>query len=252
MSSENTKQVEVIFSPALFEYRQIKSNYIIVIVDILRATTSICTAFEWGVNSMIPVKTINEAREYKNKGFMVAGERIEETFEFADLGNGANEFMTPNIKGKDIVHSTTNGTVAISMAQEANPNEILIGAFSNISTLAEYLLSKKESVVILCSGWKNSFCIEDSVFAGALLEKILEKGCYINHNDSAYSAIDLWTSSKQNLMDQMQTKASHMNRLRKHKMDDVFPYTYTFDTCNVVPKLYKDILKDALREDINK
>ena len=81
MSSKSKKQVEVIFSPALFEYRQIKENYIIVIADILRATTSICTAFKWGVRSMIPVRTVQEARDYKEKGYIVAGERIEETFE---------------------------------------------------------------------------------------------------------------------------------------------------------------------------
>lgn len=249
MALENKKQVEVIFSPALFQYRQIKENYIIVIVDILRATTTICTAFEWGVNSIIPVRTISQAREFKNKGYIVAGERIEETFEFADLGNGANEFMTDKIKGKDIVHSTTNGTVAISMAQEAKASEILIGSFSNISSLTNYLLSKNESVVILCSGWKNCFCIEDSVFAGALLERIIGKGNYLNHNDSAFSAIELWNASKDNLLKEMETKASHMHRLKKHNMDIVFPYTYTFDTCNVVPKLYKDILKDALKEE---
>lgn len=248
MTSKTEKQVEVIFSPALFEYRQIKENYIIVIADILRATTSICTAFEWGVKSMIPVRTVQEARDYKEKGYIVAGERIEETFEFADFGNGAMEFMNDKIKGKDIVHSTTNGTVAISMAIEANPNEILIGAFSNISSLADYLIKKKENILIFCSGWKNSFCIEDTVFAGALLERIMEGGDYINHNDSAYSSIDLWHATKDNLMEEMQTKASHMNRLRKYKMDDVFPYTYTFDTCNVVPKLYNDRLKDALKE----
>ncbi|MDD2191977.1 MAG: 2-phosphosulfolactate phosphatase [Bacteroidales bacterium] len=249
MSSKNKKQVEVIFSPALFKYRQIKDNYIIVIADILRATTSICTAFEWGVRSMIPVRTVQEARAFKEKGYIVAGERIEETFEFADFGNGALEFMNDKIKGMDIVHSTTNGTVAITMAKEAKPNEILIGAFSNITSLSNYLLTKDENVLIFCSGWKNSFCIEDTVFAGALLERIIEKGDYINHNDSAYSSIDLWHATKDNLMEEMQSKASHMNRLKKYKMDDVFPYTYTFDTCNVVPKLYHDRLKDALKEE---
>ncbi|MFA6199675.1 MAG: 2-phosphosulfolactate phosphatase [Bacteroidales bacterium] len=249
MISENKKQVEVVFSPALFQYRQLKENYIIVIVDILRATTSICTAFQWGVKSIIPVKTIAEAKEYKDKGYIVAGERIEATFEFADFGNGAYEFMTDKIKGQDIVHSTTNGTVAITMAKEAQASEILIGSFSNITVLSEYILSKQEDVLILCSGWKNCFCIEDTVFAGALLERIMEKGNYVNHNDSAYCAIDLWNASKPNLLEEMEKKASHMHRLRRHDLDNVFPYTYTFDTCGVVPKLYLDRLKDALKEE---
>lgn len=247
-NNQSYRKLEVIFTPSLFEYRQIKENYIVVIVDILRATTSICTAFEWGVRSIIPVKTIQEAKDYKDKGYMVAGERLEETFEFADLGNSALEFMTPKILNQDLVHSTTNGTVAISVAKEGMPNEILIGAFSNISFLSDYLLKKEENVLLLCSGWKNSFCIEDTVFCGALIDKLIQSGDFINHNDSSNCSLELWNAAKDNLMGYME-KASHFHRLRKYKMDDVFDYTFTFNTTNVVPKLYGDRLKDALKEE---
>lgn len=249
MLTEDKRRIEVIFSPSLLKYRELKENYIIVIVDILRATTSICTAFQWGVKSMIPVQTIDAAREYKAKGYIVAGERIEETFEFADFGNGANEFMTPKILNQDIVHSTTNGTVAITMAKEAKANEILIGAFSNLTTLTNYILSKKENVLILCSGWKNCFCMEDTVFAGALSQRLMNEGDFITNNDSTYCSLELWEASKDNLLEEMENKAYHMKRLRRHNMDIVFPYTYKLDTCNVVPKLYNDRLKDALKEE---
>jgi 2-phosphosulfolactate phosphatase len=248
MILEPKRKIEVIFSPALFEYRQLRENYIIVIIDVLRATTSICTAFEYGVRSMIPVETIQEAKDYKDKGYIVAGERIEQSFEFADLGNGAFEFMQEYLKGKDIVHSTTNGTVAISMATKAQASEILIGAFSNLSALANYIKSKQENVLFFCSGWKNTFCIEDSVFAGALIEELMQTNSFINHNDAAHSCIELWKASQNNLLKYME-RASHFQRLRKYKMDEVFDYTFTLNTCNVVPKLYNDRLKDALKEE---
>lgn len=247
-NNKDYRKLEVIFTPSLFEYRQIKENYTVVIVDILRATTSICTAFEWGVKSMIPVKTIEEAKEYKDKGYIVAGERLEESFEFADLGNSALEFMTLKIKNQDIVHSTTNGTVAISVAKEGKPNEILIGAFSNIDALSENLIKKEGNVLLLCSGWKNSFCIEDTVFCGALIEKLIQSDDFINLNDAAYCSLELWNAAKDNLMGYME-KASHFHRLRKYKMDSVFDHTFTLNTTNVVPKLFGDRLKDALKEE---
>ncbi len=244
----NKRKLEVVFTPSLFKFRQLKDNYIVVIVDILRATTSICTAFEWGVRSMIPVKTIEEAKQYKDKGYMVAGERLEESFEFADLGNSALEFMSPKILNQDIVHSTTNGTVAITEAKQGNPKEILIGAFTNFTYLKDYLLKKQENVLLLCSGWKNCFCVEDTVFCGALVEGLMEEGGFLNHNDSAHCSLELWNAAKKDLIGYME-KASHFHRLRKYNLGDVFEHTFTFDTTKVVPKLFDDRLKDALKEE---
>ncbi|MDR0971759.1 MAG: 2-phosphosulfolactate phosphatase [Bacteroidales bacterium] len=249
MSVYNKRKIEVIFSPALFEYREIKENYITVIVDILRASTSICTAFKWGVKAIIPVKDIEKVMEFKSKGYIVAGERLEEKFSFADLGNGAYEFMNNNLKGKEIVHSSTNGTKAIEMARNANSDEILIGAFSNIDYLKDYIIKQDKNVVLLCSGWKNSFSMEDSLFCGLLALKLMESGKYINHNDSTFAAIDLWKASSGNLMDSIIIKASHIHRLRKYNMDNIFQYTFTFNTCRVLPKMYEDRLKDALVND---
>ena len=126
-------KIETILSPALYPFRKMNGSHICVVIDILRATTSICTAVNNGAKAIIPVKTIEEAKEYKDKGFLVAGERIENTFPFADWGNSALEFTRQRVEGNEIVHSTTNGTVAIALAKESNPSKIVIGAFSNLS-----------------------------------------------------------------------------------------------------------------------
>lgn len=230
------QKIETILTPALFPFRTMNDTHICVVNDILRATTSICTAISNGAKAIIPVKTIEQAKEYKDRGYLVAGERIEKTFPFADWGNSALEFTKERVCGNEIVHSTTNGTVAISIAREGNPQEIVIGAFCNLSFLSDYLVAKGKDVQIFCSGWKNTPALEDTVFAGALAEKLLQSGKFENKNDSTNLALALWREAKSDLRAYME-KASHIHRLRKYHMDDVFDYTFQIDTCNVVPRL---------------
>lgn len=229
-------KIETILSPALYPFRKMNGSHICVVIDILRATTSICTAVNNGAKAIIPVKTIEEAKEYKDKGFLVAGERIEDTFPFADWGNSALEFTRQRVEGNEIVHSTTNGTVAIALAKESNPSKIVIGAFSNLSALSNYLSEQGKDVQLFCSGWNNTVSLEDMTFAGALAERLLQSGKFENKNDSTHSAIAVWNSAKDDLQSYMEN-ASHIHRLRKHKMDDVFDYTFQLDTCDVVPGL---------------
>ncbi len=229
-------KIETILSPALYPFRKMNGSHICVVIDILRATTSICTAVNNGAKAIIPVKTIEEAKEYKDKGFLVAGERIEDTFPFADWGNSALEFTRQRVEGNEIVHSTTNGTVAIALAKESNPSKIVIGAFSNLSALSNYLSEQGKDVQLLCSGWNNTVSLEDMTFAGALADRLIQSGKFENKNDSTHSAIAVWNLAKDDLQGYME-KASHIHRLRKHGMDDVFDYTFQLDTCNVVPGL---------------
>lgn len=229
-------KIETILSPALYPFRKMNGSHICVVIDILRATTSICTAVNNGAKAIIPVKTIEEAKEYKDKGFLVAGERIEDTFPFADWGNSALEFTRQRVEGNEIVHSTTNGTVAIALAKESNPSKIVIGAFSNLSALSNYLSEQGKDVQLLCSGWNNTVSLEDMTFAGALADRLIQSGKFENKNDSTHSAIAVWNLAKDDLQGYMEN-ASHIHRLRKHGMDDVFDYTFQLDTCNVVPGL---------------
>ena len=229
-------KIETILSPALYPFRKMNGSHICVVIDILRATTSICTAVNNGAKAIIPVKTIEEAKEYKDKGFLVAGERIEDTFPFADWGNSALEFTRQRVEGNEIVHSTTNGTVAIALAKESNPSKIVIGAFSNLSALSNYLSEQGKDVQLFCSGWNNTVSLEDMTFAGALADRLLQSGKFENKNDSTHSAIAVWNSAKDDLQGYMEN-ASHIHRLRKHGMDDVFDYTFQLDTCDVVPGL---------------
>jgi len=116
---DRTRCVEVCFSPKLFPEILIKENFIVVLVDILRATTTICTAFENGVQAIIPVATIEEAKQLKEQGFLVASEQDGMKLDFADFGNSSFSFTRERVEGKTLVYCTTNGTQALEMAKHS-------------------------------------------------------------------------------------------------------------------------------------
>lgn len=233
--NDNKKEylIEVCFSPAMFPFYKC-DNSIVVIVDILRATTAMCTAFENGVKNIIPVADLRDAEFYKQKGFIIAGERDGKILEEADLGNSPFNFMGEFFKGKTIVVSTTNGTQAIEMAKTAD--NIVIGSFLNINALSEWILKQNKNVVILCAGWKNKFNLEDSLFAGALSELLILTDSFSVKCDSAMAAIDLWNIAKSDLLGYIE-KASHRHRLKKLGLDDILEYCFTLNQNKVIPVL---------------
>jgi 2-phosphosulfolactate phosphatase len=228
--------VEICFTPKLFGDIQTTDNFIVVLVDILRATTSICAAFENGVRRIIPVATLEAARKMKEEGYLVASELDGKKLDFADFGNSAFNFTREAIGDKTLVYCTTNGTKALDIAKHAE--KIAMGAFINLTALSDWLFGQKKNVVILCSGWKNKFCIEDTLFGGSLAQKLLAHPDFCTRCDSAQAAMDLWNLARHDLLGYIE-KAAHRHRLKKLELDDVIPYSFTIDLTNVVP-VYSD------------
>ncbi len=227
----NTLSVEVCYSPDLFALYENKEA-VVVVVDILRATSSICTAFQNGVKSIIPVKTRREAMTAKENGYLVAAERNGLVLDFADFGNSPSNFSKENVYNKEIVYSTTNGTKTIQMAEECKA--VVIGSFCNFTALYQWLINQQAPITILCAGWKGKYNIEDSIFAGALAQKILENPQYSTMCDATIAAVDMWSSHNTNLRSFINKCAQH-ERLRSNNLDNCIDYCLTFDTCNVVP-----------------
>jgi 2-phosphosulfolactate phosphatase len=226
------KSVEVCFSPGLFQDILTKGDFVVVLVDILRATTTICTAVGNGVETIIPVATHEEARRLKSQGFLVASEKDGVQVDFADFGNSAFSFTRDRIAGKTLVYCTTNGTRALGIANSAG--SVVIGAFINISAVTEWLAERQKNVVVLCSGWKNRVCLEDTLFAGALTTRLLETDLFHTECDSAQASMDLWSLARGDLLGYIE-KAAHRHRLKRLGLDDVLPYSFTCDLVRVVP-----------------
>jgi 2-phosphosulfolactate phosphatase len=227
------KSIEVCFSPALLNLYEIK-NKNVVLVDILRATSAICTAFQWGVKEIIPVGSVEDAKICKEKGMIVAGEKDGVVLDFADFGNSPFNFMNDKIKVATIAYCTTNGTKAIAMASDAFC--LLIGSYLNITALKTFLENDPHDVLIFCSGWKNKFNLEDTLFAGALSEMLLSTHQFSTNCDSVHASIDLWNVAKSNLMNYLE-KCAHRHRLRNLGLDDVIEYCHTFDVTDKLPLL---------------
>ena len=223
--------IEVCYSPDLFPLYENKEA-VVVVVDILRATSSICTAFENGAHAIIPVKTRREAMNAKENGSIVAAERNGLILDFADFGNSPSNFTKENVLGKEIVYSTTNGTKTVQMAEECKA--VAIGSFCNFTVLLQWLIAQKSPITILCAGWKGKYNIEDSVFAGALTDALLATQQYTTMCDSAIAAVDMWNTHKHNLRALINKCAQH-ERLRSNNLDDCIDYCLTFDTCSKVP-----------------
>ena len=231
-------RIDTCFSPALYEPELHKSS-VIVIIDIHRASSAICSALANGAESIIPVAGADEAKDLKNKGYLVAAERDGFVLDFADFGNSPFNFTAERVSGKKIVYSTTNGTGIIKLASEAY--EVSVGSFLNISALLRWLRMQNRDIVLFCAGWKNRFNLEDSVFAGAIAENLLNSGDYSTICDSTLAAVDLWSIAKPYLRGYIE-KAAQRTRLRDKKLDDCIDFCLTTDFTDVIPVLKNNVL----------
>ena len=232
------RDLETCFSPALYEPDR-HAGSIIVIIDILRATSAICTAFEHGAASIIPVAEITEAKNYKERGFLVAAERDGYVLDFADFGNSPFNFTREKIVGKTIVYSTTNGTGIIRLASSAD--KIVIGSFLNLGSLSRWISDQDKDVVLFCAGWKNRFNLEDTICAGAIAENLMSTSLYSTICDSTVAALDLWSLAKDNVPGYID-KVAQRSRLRDKKLDDCIPFCLTQDYTQKIPVIKDGVL----------
>lgn len=223
--------IEVCFSPQSYPLFH-NPGSIVVVIDILRASSAITTAFFNGVAKMIPVATIEEAQKYKDDGFLVAAERNAEIVKGFDLGNSPFGYMSAKLKGKTIVITTTNGTQAIHAARDAY--KVVVGSFLNLDSVVEYLKKEKKDVVFLCAGWKNKFNLEDTLYAGAVAEQLIYKYNFNSTCDSTIAAMELYKLAKHDLYGFL-ANSSHRNRLEKLDLERDIRYCLTPNQCPVVP-----------------
>lgn len=239
---DNRKRVEVCFTPALFDLY--KEDFdIIVVIDVLRATSAICAAFHNGVEGLIPVSSIETAKEYQKKGYLVGAEREGKIVEGFDFGNSPYSYMIPEIKDQTVVLSTTNGTKSIEIAKAADT--VVIGALSNIDVLNEWLIKQDKNVLCLCSGWKDRFNLEDTICAGAIVEKLMETGKFMSDDDSSVAAKYLYLSAKDNIFGYLKSSA-HRRRLKKLNLNKDIKFCLTANTTPVIPVLKGDKLVNIL------
>ena len=225
-------------SPALLHLYDVSSS-IVVIIDILRATSTITTALFNGAKYVIPVDSVEECiRIGKQIDGITAGERDGKVAEGLEYGNSPFEYPPEFIKGKTLVLTTTNGTKLLHMALDNNARSVIIGAFNNLTAVGDFLISQKQNIILGCAAWKDRVNIEDTLFAGALIHRI-KKHFSINC-DSSQMAESLFLEGKNDLFEFVKNKnASHYQRLTGFGLEKDIRYCLTSDNANVLV-IYKE------------
>lgn len=229
-------------SPALLHLYDI-SNSIVVVIDILRATSTITTALYNGAKSVIPVDSVKRCIEIgKQIDGITAGERDGHIAEGLSYGNSPSEYPPEFIKGKTLVLTTTNGTKLLHMALDKGAKEIVIGAFSNLNAVCNHLSASKKNVMLACAAWKDKVNLEDTLFAGAVISKIRKH--YEVNCDSSHIAESLYKQAKKDLFSFLKkNNASHYHRLMGFGLEKDIRYCLTENTADVLPVYQDGILR---------
>lgn len=222
--------IEVSLSPALYPYRTLTDNHVTVAIDLLRATTAVCAAFQAGCSIVVPLDSLDNLQDYRRVGYRLAAERNGSKVGDAEYGNSPTEYLRNDMSDVRLAYSTTNGTVTIVRAADAALT--LVGAFANLSALCQRLEQENRDTVLLCSGWKNDFCIEDTLVAGAIIERCKATP----HGDAATMALALWQMAKDDPFAYC-ANATHVHRLHRLGADADVRFAFQMDTCPVVPVL---------------
>lgn len=225
-------------SPALLHLYDV-NHAIVVIIDVLRATSTIATALYNGAKCVIPVDSVAKCIELGRQiDGITAGERDGMIAEGLEHGNSPFEYPREFIGGRTLVLTTTNGTKLLHMALDRGAGQIITGSFPNLRSVCNYLIAQNQSVVLGCAAWKDRVNLEDMLFAGAVINQI--KDSFSINCDSSQIAETAYLDARGDLFGFMQTKnASHYHRLMGYGLEKDIRYCLTPDVADILP-LYEN------------
>jgi 2-phosphosulfolactate phosphatase len=234
MEASNKPTLYTVLSPSLLNLYEVK-DAIVVVIDVLRATSTIATALYNGAGAVVPVDDIAKCISLgKSLGGITAGERDGKIADGLSYGNSPFEYPREFIEGKTLVLTTTNGTRLLHMALANGASHIITGSFPNLSAVCNYLVEQNQPVLLACSAWKDRVNIEDTLFAGAVIKKIRK---HFNIScDSSAIAEQLYESAETDLYEFLKQKnATHYQRLTRFNLEKDLRYCLTMDVANVLP-----------------
>jgi 2-phosphosulfolactate phosphatase len=230
----NKRNLFTCLSPALIDLYDI-TNSVVVIIDVLRATSTITTALFNGATSVIPVSTVAKCIELGEAvGGITAGERDGKVADGLSYGNSPFEYPKSFVENKILVLTTTNGTKLLHMALDRGAPEVITGSFPNISAVCEYLINSERDVFLGCAAWKDRVNLEDTLFAGAVISRI--KNHFNIHCDSSKLAENMFHEAGEDRFEFMKKReATHYQRLMRYNLERDIRYCLSDDGANVLP-----------------
>lgn len=236
----NKPTIFTVLSPALLHLYNL-SNSVVVIIDVFRATSTIATALFNGATKVIPVSAVDECIRIGNllPGSVTAGERDGKVIEGLQYGNSPTEYSREFIANKTLVITTTNGTRLLHMALQNGAAEVITGSFVNLRAVCNYLVAQNKNVILGCSAWKDRFNLEDTLFAGAVLNNIKEN--FTVHCDASLMAESMYKLHQHDLFEFIKL-TTHYHRLSAYGLESDLEYCVTADVANVLPYYNGDSL----------
>ena len=224
-----------VLSPALLHLYDV-SNTVVVVIDVLRATSTIATALYNGAKEIIPVDSVERCIQLgKELACITAGERDGQVAPGLQYGNSSFDYPREFISGKTLVLTTTNGTKLLHMALARGATEIVTGSFLNLSAVCEHLVRENKNVILGCAAWKDRVNMEDTLFAGAVVSKI--KQHFTVNCDSSHLAENLYNLANTDLYEFMKANdASHYHRLTNFGLEKDLRHCFTHDAANILPE----------------
>jgi 2-phosphosulfolactate phosphatase len=228
-----TNDLQVCLSPSLIPLFEVE-DAIVVIIDIFRATSSICYGIDNGAEAIIPVAEVEECVAYQEKypDYLLAAERNGEVVSGFDFGNSPFSYTKEKVAGKTVVLTTTNGTHALHLSRKAK--KVIIGSFLNLTAVCNWLKTQNDNILLVCAGWKNNFNLEDTMFAGAVVAQLKDNGFILD--DAAIAADDLYSIAKNDLPGYLK-KTSHSERLKKLGIEADIAFCLQVDITTAIPVL---------------
>jgi 2-phosphosulfolactate phosphatase len=231
----NQPSLYTVLSPALLNLYDV-NNTVVVVIDVLRATSTIATVLYNGAKEIIPVDSVERCIQLgKELECITAGERDGQVAPGLQYGNSSFEYPREFIADKTMVLTTTNGTKLLHMALARGAREIITGSFLNLSAVCDHLIALKKNVILGCAAWKDRVNMEDTLFAGAVVSRI--KDHFSVNCDSSGLAENLYHVAKDDLFGFMKKNgASHYHRLMNFGLERDIRHCLTPDLANILPE----------------
>lgn len=226
--------IDIVLSPKLIEAYPPSPATVYVIIDILRASSTIVAALHNGAKAILPIEHVEQAKALAEAGHLVGAERNVVRCPFAQFGNDPLEYTPERVSGKGIYLTTTNGTRTLHACMNMG-GEVIVGAFTNIDAIANFCQDK--NVLAVCAGWKGKVSLEDSMYAAALMNKL--QATHSAASDSARMIHELFTAHQADLKGYIQT-SDHYDRLVLAHKEEALDYCITENLYDVLPKAYRD------------
>jgi len=240
-------KIDLSFNAGQFDELQLRDKNVIVI-DILRASSTIAVALNNGAREIIPVASIESAVKISGSLFgevtLRGGERNGKTIEGFNLGNSPLEYSETAVKGKSIIYCTTNGSVA--MAKSRYARTLAVGSFINLTATTDFIRDENKDFLFICAGRANSignFSMEDAVCAGMMIQNLLKaESLEVELSDSAKAAHALSKSFGRSILKMLKT-SEHGKYLIEIGFAEDLKICAQVDSVPVLPILTGTVIK---------